>query len=90
MRAHYYATADRYLRLAEAEPTVTNPDALRVAAYPGRPVREHGAADGQPRPSFIWPKHGGLGGMGIGWIVHPMREARNMKLLRALSNRPAS
>jgi hypothetical protein len=27
MRAHHYATADRYLRLAEAEPTVTNPDA---------------------------------------------------------------
>jgi hypothetical protein len=28
VRAHHYATADRYLRLAEAEPTVTNPDAL--------------------------------------------------------------
>jgi type II secretory pathway component HofQ len=28
IRAHHYATADRYLRLAEAEPTVTNPDAL--------------------------------------------------------------
>jgi hypothetical protein len=28
VRAHHYATADRYLRLAEAEPTVTKPDAL--------------------------------------------------------------
>jgi hypothetical protein len=28
IRAHHYATADRYLRLAEAELMVTNPDAL--------------------------------------------------------------
>jgi type II secretory pathway component HofQ len=28
VRAHHYATADRYLRLAEAEPTMTNSDAL--------------------------------------------------------------
>jgi hypothetical protein len=27
LRANHYATADRYLRLAEAEPTVTSPDA---------------------------------------------------------------
>jgi hypothetical protein len=27
MRAQHYATAERYLRLAEAEPTVTNQDA---------------------------------------------------------------
>jgi hypothetical protein len=27
MRAHYYAAAERYLCLAEAELTVTNPDA---------------------------------------------------------------
>jgi hypothetical protein len=27
MRANHYATAERYLRLAEAEPTVTNRDA---------------------------------------------------------------
>jgi hypothetical protein len=28
LRAQHYATADRYLRLAEAEPTVTNPGVL--------------------------------------------------------------
>jgi hypothetical protein len=28
LRANHYATADRYLRLAEAEPTMTNSDAL--------------------------------------------------------------
>jgi hypothetical protein len=28
MRAHHYAAADRYLRLAETEPTATNPEAL--------------------------------------------------------------
>jgi hypothetical protein len=28
LRAHHYSTADRYLRLAEAETTVTNRDAL--------------------------------------------------------------
>jgi hypothetical protein len=27
VRAHHYAIAERYLRLAEAEPTVTNRDA---------------------------------------------------------------
>jgi len=26
LRAQHYATADRYLRLAEAEPSVTDPD----------------------------------------------------------------
>jgi hypothetical protein len=28
LRAHHYATADRYLRLAEAEPMVTNSEPL--------------------------------------------------------------
>jgi hypothetical protein len=28
LRANHYATADRYLRLAEAEPTMTTSDAL--------------------------------------------------------------
>jgi hypothetical protein len=28
VRAHHYATADRYLRLAEAEPTITNSELL--------------------------------------------------------------
>ena len=37
LRADHYATADRYLRLAEAEPTVAKPDARSDRQIPGAP-----------------------------------------------------